>query len=49
LNITDEVKPGILSNTFHFSENMLNNITSGISDSEALPGIQSGGLYYQEE
>ena len=34
--ITDEVKPGILSSTFHFPENMLNNITSSISDSEAM-------------
>ena len=34
--ITDEVKPGILSSTFHFPEIMLNNITSGISDSEAM-------------
>jgi formate dehydrogenase major subunit len=34
--ITDEVKPGILSSTFHFPEIMLNNITSDIHDSEAL-------------
>jgi formate dehydrogenase major subunit len=34
--ITDEVKPGILSSTFHFPDVMLNNITSSISDSEAL-------------
>jgi formate dehydrogenase major subunit len=34
--ITDEVKPGILSSTFHFPENMLNNITSSVSDSEAM-------------
>ena len=34
--ITNEVKPGILSSTFHFPENMLNNITSSISDSEAM-------------
>lgn len=34
--ITDEVKPGILSSTFHFPEIMLNNITSNISDSEAM-------------
>ena len=34
--ITDEVKPGILSSTFHFPEIMLNNITSSISDSEAM-------------
>jgi formate dehydrogenase major subunit len=35
-HITDEVKPGILSSTFHFPEIMLNNITSSISDSEAM-------------
>lgn len=34
--ITDEVKPGILSSTFHFPDMLLNNITSSISDSEAL-------------
>jgi len=34
--ITDEVKPGILSSTFHFPDIMLNNITSSISDSEAM-------------
>lgn len=34
--ITDEVKPGILSSTFHFPEVMMNNITSSISDSDAL-------------
>jgi formate dehydrogenase major subunit len=34
--ITDEVKPGILSSTFHFPDIMLNNITSSVSDSEAL-------------
>lgn len=34
--ITDEVQSGILSSTFHFPENMVNNITSDISDSEAL-------------
>jgi len=39
----------MFSSTFHFPEIMLNNITSSISDSETLPGIQSGGLYYQEE
>ncbi|NNK69511.1 MAG: formate dehydrogenase subunit alpha [Flavobacteriaceae bacterium] len=33
--ITDEVKPGILSTTFHFPEIMVNNITSDIHDSEA--------------
>ena len=34
--ITDEVKPGILSTTFHFPEVMLNIITSDEHDSEAL-------------
>lgn len=34
--ITDDVKPGILSSTFHFPEIMLNNITSDIHDSEAM-------------
>lgn len=34
--ITDEVKPGILSSTFHFPELMMNNITSSIHDSEAM-------------
>jgi formate dehydrogenase major subunit len=34
--ITDEVKPGILSSTFHFPEVMLNIITSDVHDSEAL-------------
>jgi len=34
--ITDEVKPGILSSTFHFPEIMLNNITSEEHDSEAM-------------
>ncbi|NND05608.1 MAG: formate dehydrogenase subunit alpha [Saprospiraceae bacterium] len=34
--ITEEVKPGILSTTFHFPEIMINNITSDVSDSEAL-------------
>ncbi|MBI4945571.1 MAG: formate dehydrogenase subunit alpha [Bacteroidetes bacterium] len=33
--ITDEVKSGILSSTFHFPEIMLNNITSDEHDSEA--------------
>lgn len=33
--ITDEVKPGILSSTFHFPEVMLNMITSDVHDSEA--------------
>ncbi|MBS1569987.1 MAG: formate dehydrogenase subunit alpha, partial [Bacteroidetes bacterium] len=34
--VTDEVKPGILSSTFHFPEVMLNLITSDIHDSEAM-------------
>lgn len=34
--ITDEVKPGILSSTFHFPEIMLNNITSNEHDKEAM-------------
>ena len=31
-----KVKPGILRSTFHFLDMMLNNITSSISDSEAM-------------
>jgi len=34
--ISDEVKSGILSSTFHFPEIEMNNITSSIADSEAL-------------
>jgi formate dehydrogenase major subunit len=34
--ITDEVKPGILSSTFHFPDMMLNNITSDEHDTEAM-------------
>jgi formate dehydrogenase major subunit len=34
--VTDEVKPGILSSTFHFPEIMLNIITSSVSDSLAM-------------
>ena len=34
--ITDEVRPGVLSSTFHFPEIMLNTITSSVHDSEAL-------------
>lgn len=33
--ISDEVKPGILSTTFHFPELMVNNVTSSVSDSIA--------------
>lgn len=34
--ITDEVLPGILSSTFHFPEIRMNDITSSVSDSEAM-------------
>ena len=34
--ITDEVKPGVLSTTFHFPDIMVNNITSDVHDSEAM-------------
>ena len=34
--ITEDMKPGILSTTFHFPELMLNIITSDEHDSEAL-------------
>jgi formate dehydrogenase major subunit len=34
--ITAEVKPGILSSTFHFPEIKMNDITSSVSDSDAL-------------
>ncbi len=34
--ITDEVKAGVLSSTFHFPEIMLNNITSDVTDADAL-------------
>ncbi|ARV11733.1 formate dehydrogenase subunit alpha [Gilvibacter sp. SZ-19] len=34
--ITDEVKPGILSTTFHFPDIMINNITGDVHDSEAM-------------
>jgi formate dehydrogenase major subunit len=33
--ITDEVRQGVLSTTFHFPEIMVNNITSDVHDSEA--------------
>lgn len=33
--ITDEVKPGVLSSTFHFPDIMMNNVTSDVHDSEA--------------
>jgi formate dehydrogenase major subunit len=34
--LTDEVKPGVLSTTFHFPEIMVNNITSDVHDTEAM-------------
>ena len=34
--LTDEVRPGVLSTTFHFPEIMINNLTSDEYDSEAL-------------
>ena len=34
--ITDEVKPGILSTTFHFPDIMMNIITSDVHDTEAM-------------
>lgn len=34
--ITDEVKPGVLSTTFHFPDIMVNNITSDVHDTEAM-------------
>jgi formate dehydrogenase major subunit len=34
--ITDEVKPGVVSTTFHFPEIMINNITGDVHDSEAM-------------
>lgn len=34
--ITDEVKPGVLSTTFHFPDIMVNMITSDVHDSEAM-------------
>ena len=33
--LTNDVKPGILSTTFHFPEIMVNNVTSDVHDSEA--------------
>ena len=35
-HISEEVKPGVLSTTFHFPEILINNITSDVLDSEAL-------------
>jgi formate dehydrogenase major subunit len=34
--VSTDVKPGILSSTFHFPDIMLNNITSDVHDSEAM-------------
>jgi formate dehydrogenase major subunit len=34
--VSEDIKPGILSSTFHFPEIMMNMITSNESDSEAL-------------
>ncbi|MBL7942486.1 MAG: molybdopterin-dependent oxidoreductase [Flavobacteriales bacterium] len=34
--ISDQVKPGILSSTFHFPDMLMNNITSSVTDTEAL-------------
>ncbi|MDG1570976.1 formate dehydrogenase subunit alpha [Robiginitalea sp. M366] len=34
--VTDEVKPGVLSTTFHFPEIMINTITGDVHDSEAM-------------
>ena len=34
--ITEGIKPGVLSTTFHFPEIMVNNITSDVHDSEAM-------------
>lgn len=34
--ITDDIKSGVLSTTFHFPEIMVNNVTSDVHDSEAM-------------
>ena len=34
--LTDQVREGIVSTTFHFPEIMVNNITSDVHDSEAM-------------
>ena len=34
--VTDEVRPGVLSSTFHFPEVRMNDLTSSVSDSEAM-------------
>lgn len=35
-HLSNEVKPGVVSTTFHFPEVMVNNITSDVHDSEAM-------------
>lgn len=35
-SVTDEVKPGILSTTFHFDDTLVNILTSDVHDSDAL-------------
>jgi len=34
--VTDEVRPGVLSSTFHFPEIKMNDLTGNVSDSEAM-------------
>jgi predicted molibdopterin-dependent oxidoreductase YjgC len=34
--VSDKVKPGILFTTFHFPENMVNNITSSVCDGDTM-------------
>jgi formate dehydrogenase major subunit len=34
--ITDEVKSGVVSSTFHFPDIKMNDITSSVADSDAL-------------
>ena len=34
--VTDEVKPGVLSTTFHFPEVLINELTGDVADSEAM-------------
>ena len=36
VQISDEVKPGILFTTFHFPEIAINHLTSGIFDQESM-------------
>jgi len=35
-HVTDEIKQGVLSSTFHFPEVRMNDLTSSVSDSEAM-------------